>query len=259
MRVIRTEETSLALGLTFGGIIGAVGLAYILDELYSDQKTRKHVPSSSPVLILLYLFGMMTSRYVYNGVYTIYETMWGCNVAMFLAAFGIWTSRPLIIGMSACIVSGDQLCWYIDVVAYFLIRKCPIGVIKYLFYPENRSIPKRLFAAHHLWFLPLCLWHLKQLGGMPPKSFLGSALLTSFLAAYCRLSTPFETKNQNQDKHRIYLNINGAYEFWRDISIPILHSFDHAHPLIYLPFLSIVGNLLVNGLPSWLLFMLAST
>ena len=33
----------------------------------------------------------------------------------------------------------------------------------------------------------------------------------------------------------VYMNINGAYEFWKDIKVGFLHYMDGAHPLIYLP------------------------
>jgi hypothetical protein len=55
------------------------------------------------------------------------------------------------------IVSGDQICWYVDFIAYFITGTFPVGAVKYLTYPENRSFSKRFFASHHIWFLPLCL------------------------------------------------------------------------------------------------------
>jgi hypothetical protein len=146
------------------------------------------------------------------------------------------------------IVSGDQLCWFIDVFSYLLTGKFTTGVIKYLTYPENRTFSKRVFALHHIWFLPLCIWVTKGHGGMHESSFIAACIITSFLATYCRFFTPFQAKGPGEE-HIIYLNINGAYEFWKDVNIPLLHFLDHHHPLLYLPYLSITGNLVANGVP----------
>ena len=45
------------------------------------------------------------------------------------------------------------------------------------------------------------------------------------------------------------MNINGAFEFWKDIKVPFLHLMDNRHPLLYLPFLFVTGNLSVNLVP----------
>jgi hypothetical protein len=87
-------------------------------------------------------------------------------------------------------------------------------------------------------------------------SFGGAVVITAFLAVYCRLTTPFEAKVRGED-HAVYLNINGAYEFWKDIHIPILHVLDHRAPLVYLPYLAIVGNLVANGIPHMLLLAIS--
>jgi hypothetical protein len=93
-------------------------------------------------------------------------------------------------------------------------------------------------------------------GGMHGSSFVGSAILTTFLAAFCRAFTPFEVRVPGSD-HVIYLNVNGAYEFWKDINIPLLHLLDHQHPALYIPFLLVVGNLVANGFPHMLVLGVA--
>lgn len=93
-------------------------------------------------------------------------------------------------------------------------------------------------------------------GGMHGSSFVGSIILTTFLAAYCRAFTPFEVRVPGSD-HVIYLNVNGGYEFWKDIKIPLLHLLDHQHPALYLPYLAIVGNLVANGFPHMLVLGVA--
>lgn len=93
---------------------------------------------------------------------------------------------------------------------------------------------------------------------MHPSSFIASCCVTTFVAAYCRALTPFQAKAPGVD-HIIYLNINGAFEFWKDIHISVLHVFDHRHPLLYLPYLGVVGNLVANGLPHMVLMGISLT
>lgn len=97
-----------------------------------------------------------------------------------------------------------------------------------------------------------------QFNGMHPSSFPASCLVTAFLAAFCRACTPFEAKVPGSD-HIIYLNVNGAFEFWKDIEIGVLHALDHRHPLLYLPYLTVAGNLIANGAPHILLMGISLT
>ena len=55
-------------------------------------------------------------------------------------------------------VAGDQLLWYIDTLSFVLYGKLITGAMQYLTYPENRTFSKTVFATHHLWFLPACLY-----------------------------------------------------------------------------------------------------
>ena len=89
-------------------------------------------------------------------------------------------------------------------------------------------------------------------GGMHGSSFMGSCILTSVLAAYCRAFTPFEVRVPGS-KNILYLTVNGGYAFWWAIDIPLPHFLDHHHPALYIPFLSIVGNLVANGFPHMLI------
>lgn len=91
---------------------------------------------------------------------------------------------------------------------------------------------------------------------MHGSSYAGSCILTTFLAAYCRAFSPFEAKLRGDD-HIIYLNVNGAYEFWKDVNIPVLHVLNHRHPLLYLPYLAVAGNLIANGIPHILIMGVA--
>lgn len=57
----------------------------------------------------------------------------------------------------------------------------------------------------------------------------------------------------NDDKHLVYLNVNGGFEFWKDIRIQVLHIFNDSPAIIYVPFLVSVGNAIVNGIPTLVL------
>ncbi|GLE00361.1 hypothetical protein PINS_up009118 [Pythium insidiosum] len=242
------------------GLALAIALALYLDSfIASDAQTTAFSYPSVGCFLIAYKLLLVLSRFHGHGTYILYEMLWGCNVAINLVIVAVFLSKPFLVGVAMAIVSGDQLCWYIDIAAYLVIGKFPIGAVTYLTYPENRSFSKTFFASHHLWFLPLCLYITKDYGGMHVLSFAGSCALTAFLASYSRLVTPFQVKVPGQE-HIIYMNINGAFEFWKDIHIPVLHLLDHRSPLLYLPYLSIVGNLVANGVPhlvllgiSWLL------
>ena len=88
------------------------------------------------------------------------------------------------------------------------------------------------------------------------QSFSLSFIFTAALATYSRLFSPFQLKSPGQDE-LLYLNINGAYEFWKDVEIGLLHFADGQHPLVYLAYLMVVGNTAVNGLPHLLCYALS--
>ncbi|TMW62768.1 hypothetical protein Poli38472_005386 [Pythium oligandrum] len=225
---------------------------YLDDVVVSDQQDTTFYHPWIGYFLIVYKLLLVLSRFFGHGTYILYEMLWGCNIAINLVVLAVFLSKPYLVGVAMAIVSGDQLCWYIDIIAYFIIGKFPIGAVKYLTYPENRSFSKTFFASHHLWFLPMCLWITKDHGGMHILSFAGSCAITAFLAFYTRLFTPFQVKVRGDD-HIIYLNVNGAFEFWKDIHIGVLHVLDHRSPLLYLPYLSIVGNLVANGVPHLIL------
>jgi len=204
--------------------------------------------------LLAYTALLIGWRALQTGPHSFLETIWACNQSMIMAATGMLTSRPLLVAAAVAAVAGDQIAWYADVIGYLASggKKFPIGVAKYLTYPENRALSKRLTSSHHVWFIPLCLWVLAGHGGMAFRAYYLSCLFTSSLAVWARFFTPKILRIKSQ-KEGMYMNINGAYEFWKDIKVPFLHVLDNRHPLLYLPFLFVTGNLSVNLLPFGLL------
>lgn len=54
---------------------------------------------------------------------------------MMAAAIGLMTGDPQLVRVALVAVSLDQMLWYIDLGAYLVIRKFPIGVAKYIVWP----------------------------------------------------------------------------------------------------------------------------
>ncbi|CAH0481725.1 unnamed protein product [Peronospora belbahrii] len=231
------------------GYVAVMLLVLQLDHYFAadDQKESFNFPKVM-VFVGLYVFMMVISRFYEHGTYVLYEMLWACNVSLVLVFMALLFSKPFLVGIAMVTVSGDHLLWYIDTLSFVLHGKFVTGAMKYLTYPENRSFSKTFFATHHLWFLPVCFYITAAHNGMHSSSFVGSCILTSFLAAFCRAFTPF-TVQVPGNEHIIYLNVNGGYAFWKDINIPLLHLVNHHHPALYIPFLAIVGNLVANGFP----------
>lgn len=170
------------------------------------------------------------------------------------------------------VVAIDQLCWYVDVVSFLLRGKTLVGVVDYLKSPENRTLRRILTSGHHLFFIPLLVWVRRSLpplqvlpasvltlsaqllrgrGVIDRRSWLLSGVITSCLGC-CGRMVPKELHYRGV-KGPVYVNVNAAHEFWRDVKIPFLHLFDRSPAYKYLPFLIIVGNIGLNGLPFLLL------
>merc|ERR1712194_6171 len=91
---------------------------------------------------------------------------------------------------------------------------------------------------------------------IPTYSWLLSCAFTSLSSVYARLFTPFYVELPSNKKYN--MNINSAYYFWKDVSVTILHCCEHKPAWIYLPFLIVVGNVLLNGPPYFLLNLVLS-
>ena len=91
--------------------------------------------------------------------------------------------------------------------------------------------------------------------GIPPWSWTGTFVSTSTVAAFARALTPHEIVPQvvKTTEKKVYMNVNLAYGFWKDIDFDFLHWFDFRHPLIYIPYLIVLSNVVLNGPPYLLL------
>ena len=95
----------------------------------------------------------------------LYENTWLCNSTLYFGAIGLYTHRPLLVTAHLIVVSIDQILWYVDLTGWFLsssssrgkIKRFPIGVAKYLTWPET-SVATRVTCTHHLWTIPVLLY-----------------------------------------------------------------------------------------------------
>ncbi len=216
----------------------------------------KHAPlpesaNTMSLTLICYTIFMISIRFWECGAYVFYESVWCCNLAMILAAFGLYSNRPMLIATAFAGVSMDQLMWYVDCLSYLIIGKFPVGAAKYLVWP-NTQLSKKVTCFHHLLFLPLCLYALSF--DLPPYSFFFGSFFTSISTAMCRFLTPYEIADPSDPSIIHYLNVNCGFEFWRDVKIKFLHKMDGMPPYIWLPAFAIWGNGLLNG-PSYLFFL----
>lgn len=211
-------------------------------------------------LIAYYLI-LCISRWIESDSHVLYEMLWGCNMAMLFTIIGLLINSPLLAGIGAALVTIDQMCWYVDCLGFLFTgcKKFPIGVAAYLIWPSTATM-KKVTAFHHLWFLPLLLYVLNY--QYPDYSFFLSAVMSAVLGFFGRFFTPFhcllpKPVNASTDEpHKVlYLNINFGYAFWKDIKLKFMHVLDHRHPVIYLPFVVVVANTVLNY-PAFLLLKL---
>jgi len=165
--------------------------------------------------LFIYLFGLIKIKVDATGACALYEFLWACNIAFLMSICGLYWNKPNLVGASIVVIAIDQMLWYIDIGCYLTIGKFPIGVAKYLTWPENK-LPKKIFSMHHLWFIPVLMYVMAHCGGLRIVSFFISLLLTLILTAYSRLTIP-KGIYLPELKHEHYLNINLSWEVWKDI------------------------------------------
>lgn len=219
-----------------------VSVCDIISPQISELVTSTTPPSYFfPIIgssLITYLFVAFALRFFDAGSFVLLELMWFCNLALFEAGYGMLTGRPLLVAASLVTVLTDQLCWYVDCISYLFTRRFVIGAAKYLTWPTI-SFARKVTSFHHLWFFPVCFYTLGF--HLPAYSWHVSCVFTLTGLVYCRFFTPLSASDGVQIH---YLNINGAYEFWKDVPIALLHRWNHpkSSALCYLTFLFLFGN-----------------
>eukprot|EP00823_Brevimastigomonas_motovehiculus_P003733 TRINITY_DN2318_c0_g1_i1.p1 TRINITY_DN2318_c0_g1~~TRINITY_DN2318_c0_g1_i1.p1 ORF type:complete len:234 (+),score=41.05 TRINITY_DN2318_c0_g1_i1:29-730(+) len=218
---------------------------------------------------IVYFLVLTVTRYMDNGSHVLYEMLWICNLSMVYVIVGILTCRPLLLSVGVIAVSMDQICWYADMAGYWWKGKFPVGVAKYMSWPETSFVVK-VTSYHHLWFLPLCIYALKGYGGIHTYSLWLSLEMIVAITIYCRMCTPNvvmmppktmwivkkedkkEVRTLNECDHARELNINMCYMFWKDVHVSFLHYFDESNAFVYLAIMPLYAGFIVNA-PSFVL------
>lgn len=126
----------------------------------------------------------------------------------------------------------------LDVLCYYTLGFFPFGTASYVAWPETPYL-EVLTTLHHVWFLPLLFAVLRKNGDLPWSTFLYSYIASPVLLTLARILTP-------KVHDGMYLNVNMAHEWWKDVDIDFLHSFNDSHFIIYLTFMVFICNIL-NG------------
>ncbi|GBG30428.1 Hypothetical Protein FCC1311_066472 [Hondaea fermentalgiana] len=241
-------------------VAAIIGLAAKLSDLADATLDKRPQPEpewelgglvhSIGIFLFVYVCILCISRSATSGAYYVCEILWACNSSMCMASLGMITQRPLLVGAATTMVSIDQIAWYIDCAGYLITGKFPIGVAKYLVSDELTRI-QFWTSFHHLFFLPLCFYSLRHIG-MPNLSYPLCVLVTSALVCAARATTPYAV--DEGDKVKTF-NINLAYEFWRDVELPLVHRMDLQPAYLYLPYLLGFCNIYLNGVPVALLYV----
>lgn len=216
-------------------------------------------------MLLVYTLGVFTTRYLsschagrlrHHSV--LYEMTWLCNTTLVMGCLsfagggpahgGSWLlrRRPLVATAYCVAVSVDQLLWYVDLVGWAVAGAFPVGVMKYLAWPQTAWID-RCTCTHHLWTMPLLAYGAgtQPLGALPLSAYVVVAhvALSRWLTPRCvRDGDATSTgrgrgggDDENDPRRYRYLNVNLSHELWRDISFPFLQiSRDNPPGHIYL-------------------------
>jgi len=209
--------------------IACLVVCTLLSNYFEDHHVYKHhsISKETGYKCAGFLFGyyllLFISRYATEKQKTVYDMLWACNICIILSIFALITNKPILVGAALITISCDQLLWYFDILGYIVTRKFHIGVAKYLTWPEI-PLSNKLTSTHHLWFMPLLGYVLKDVGGLHFEAFIISIILTATLWLLARILTP-RTLAGHKDKADIYFNINLSWELWKDIPVPFLAKF----------------------------------
>ncbi|KAL4465945.1 hypothetical protein ABPG74_004182 [Tetrahymena malaccensis] len=190
-------------------------------------------------LLVVYLALMMLVRIKQNGSTSLYEMLWACNLAIVMMICGIIRNSALTVGASLVIISIDQCLWYVDIIGYLLTKKFPVGVAKYLTWPTTTKL-RMLTSTHHLWFIPLLISIVKGTKQLTHQAYFFSFAMTLFQSILGRVLVPRYIKQKKGED--IYMNINLAYELWKDVEIKFLAAFDQAPGYKAVPFSNLCWN-----------------
>lgn len=147
----------------------------------------------------------------------VYEYCWLCNVTLWMSAYALLSDRPVLASAYCIVVGIDQLLWYVDLGVFFISGKFPIGVAKYLSWPENANWSTRITCSHHLWTIPIILFSSRS--KMKLSAYPLAFLIMIVNVLLSRLLTPPDVKTK---QGTFYLNVNLSHSVWKDIKFQCL-------------------------------------
>ena len=154
---------------------------------------------------------MTPTRFSQNGFVAMYEMLWACNQSLLIVGISIIQGNGGLLRAGLIIASTDQILWYLDLTGYMFLRKFPIGVAKYIVWPETTKM-RLLTTFHHIWFLPLGLYlSSPSAPGFTFRVFAVSMIMATLLVYIGLVSCPKEiVVNHKKDKPAqvIYMNLN---------------------------------------------------
>jgi hypothetical protein len=196
------------------------------------ERERALLGAFLPYLVLLVTSRVLTSS---DKRLPTYEFFWLCNTTLIMASLSPVLHRPLLTQAYAIAIAIDQILWYVDILGYAATGKCPVGVCKYMFWPET-SLARKLTSSHHLWTIPVIVW---GTCGLDVRGLILSFVVTAAGTVLTRMLTPASVRTSEPVKGEShfrdhYLNVNLSYEVWKDIKFSFLQ-ITHPDPYVYLP------------------------
>lgn len=205
------------------------------DTPFAGQDVSSRAVSS---FLAAYCSFLLVWRLITNGMWgpvfrrtVLYEYTWLCNTTLVLGAVGLRTCRPIMAAAFCVAVSIDQCLWYVDIAGWAFSGKFPVGVAKYLTWPQT-SWATRITASHHMWTIPLIMYGSK---GLHWSAYPLSVFIVTLSVLLSRWMTPFiifcedsggecseEKERKKRPRREKYLNINLSHEVWKDIKFGFL-------------------------------------
>lgn len=187
--------------------------------LQQDYLTERKTTVSN--FLIMYFLSLCLYRHFLNTAKpieqraVIYEHTWLCNQTLIMSAICLRTGRDILAMAYLICVSIDQIMWYVDIIGFILFRTFPVGVVKYLTWPDT-SFATRLTCTHHIWTIPLVVYACQ---GIHVAAYPLSAVVMTVSVLMSRFLTPFTIQyHQDDRRYEKYLNVNLSHELWKDIT-----------------------------------------
>jgi hypothetical protein len=129
-----------------------------------------------------------------------------CDAALFLTLIGMWTEKPLPIGMAAAGIVLPQLLWVLDFISNLF--GFPItGLTNYMF-DEHNPLFNRSLSLFHGWLPFLLIWLIMRVGydRRSAKYWIATAWLLIMICYLWMPPPPADPSNPNKP-----VNINYVY------------------------------------------------